>query len=83
MENDKDKIEEAYERFDDFENQLMSVKEITWKHDEEFNARVHLGVLHDEFGEEKVQKILDEQGVDIKYLANHESFLKIAELLKQ
>jgi hypothetical protein len=83
MKNEKDKIEEAYERFDGFEGKLMSVKEVTWHHDDEINAVVHLGVLEDQYGSDRVQTILHQQGVDVKYLANHEAFLKIAELLKQ
>jgi hypothetical protein len=83
MENEKNKIEEAYERFDGFEKKLMSVEEITWNHDDEINARVHLGVLEENYGSERVQTILEQEGVDVKYLANHEAFLKIAEILKQ
>lgn len=83
MENDKEKIEEAYERFDGFEKKLMSVDNVTWKHDDEMNAEIHLAVLQDLYGEEKVENLLQSEGIDFKYLANHESFLRIADLLNK
>jgi hypothetical protein len=82
MENEK-KIQEAYERFNAFEEQLLSVKEVKWKKDDEMHARIHLSVLEEEFGSDRVKEVLDQEGVDIIYLSNHEAFSKIANLLKQ
>jgi len=78
-----EKIQEAYERFDDFEKQLLGVKEVTWTPDEEITSKIHYDILSENFGEEEVQKTLETNGIEIKYLSNHDTFLKIFEMLKQ
>ena len=78
-----EKIQEGYQRFNDFEKQLLGVTEVTWTPDGEINSKIHFDILSENFGEEKVKETLNSEGIEIKYLSNHDTFLKIFEMLKQ
>jgi hypothetical protein len=80
---EENKIEEGYKRFNEFENTLLNVKEVTWKEDDEIQSQIHPDILVEKFGEDNVQSILAEKGVEIKYLSNHDAFREIFQLLNK